>query len=715
MLSSAATVGCAVLVASCGGGDDQPVSSVSVRSSASSIDDTVFPSNLFSVADAGQTTRMRVALPTPNCAVQISDCEDIQLINLLDGFSTQPRITIPFTGDIDPATVSSDSIFLHSLGDARTGAGRGERAGINQIVWDPASKSLFVESDQLLAEHTRYLVVVTDRVRDSQGRQIGKGGWLEPSTNLPVGTSGDTAYRNSVRDALASLTGSFNPVALSVFTTRSASSELVKIRQAVQAAPAPAPIDFMIAERAGAQVRAVFERSAVTAMRGLRQTATAPAFATSSLSLALLDARGPVVGQIAYGRYNSPNYLSTSYHIPATPTADGTPLQRGTHAVVVQAFLPAGVKPAGGWPVMVFGHGWGNSMLGSSWNMASSMAAKGIATVAINVVGHGGGPLSNVEADLTGLATTVVPSGGRNIDVNGNGQFETTEGAGALPPFEAMVGNRDAQRQTVIDLMQLVRQIQTGVDVDGDGAADLDSARIYYSGQSFGGMYGTVLTAVEPAIKASVLNVAGGSIQETTRLGSFRANPAGLFAARKPSIINLPAASDGSLQFDENIPLRNLPVRVNTVVGATTLARVIDRAEWMQQSVNPVSYAPLLRKKPLDGTPVRPVLFQNAKGDKAAPNPTSTSIIRAGDLADRAMFYRHDLVYAADPTVPKDPHGFLMSITTPNMMNYARAAQDQIATFFESNGATVIDPDGAGRIFEMPITQPLPETLNYID
>ena len=38
----------------------------------------------------------------------------------------------------------------------------------------------------------------------------------------------------------------------------------------------------------------------------------------------------------------------------------------------------------------------------------------------------------------------------------------------------------------------------------------------------------------------------------------------------------------------------------------------------------------------------------------------------------------------------------------------AVAAQNQIALFFASDGATTIDPDGAGPLFETPIGIPLP-------
>src|SRR6185295_13706815 len=79
-----------------------------------------FPSNRYTVFDGSQNTLRRVQLPKPDCAVRVSDCQDIDVINTLDGFSTQPRITVPFTGDIDVSTVSSDTIYLVNLGDTFT-------------------------------------------------------------------------------------------------------------------------------------------------------------------------------------------------------------------------------------------------------------------------------------------------------------------------------------------------------------------------------------------------------------------------------------------------------------------------------------------------------------------------------------------------------------------------------------------------------------------
>jgi hypothetical protein len=58
--------------------------------------------------------------------------------------------------------------------------------------------------------------------------------------------------------------------------------------------------------------------------------------------------------------------------------------------------------------------------------------------------------------------------------------------------------------------MQLARVIRLGLDLDGDGPMvtaqpHLDTARIYYGGQSLGSIYGTIMMAVEPSLRAAAL------------------------------------------------------------------------------------------------------------------------------------------------------------------------------------------------------------------
>ena len=86
-----------------------------------------------------------------------------------------------------------------------------------------------------------------------------------------------------------------------------------------------------------------------------------------------------------------------------------------------------------------------------------------------------------------------------------------------------------------------MRQIQLGIDFDGDGVPDLDASKIHVLGQSMGSAVAPIVLALEPAVRTGVLNV-GYPGPEGARLGSVRQVFA-LFelAVRKPSLINVSA------------------------------------------------------------------------------------------------------------------------------------------------------------------------------
>ena len=89
---------------------DSPSSGVRVKFDTTDIAGSTFPSDRYTQRDWSNRSFRRVNLPTPDCAVRVSDCQDIAVINGLDGFSTQPRITVPFTGAIDVSSVTSDTV-----------------------------------------------------------------------------------------------------------------------------------------------------------------------------------------------------------------------------------------------------------------------------------------------------------------------------------------------------------------------------------------------------------------------------------------------------------------------------------------------------------------------------------------------------------------------------------------------------------------------------
>jgi hypothetical protein len=666
---------------------------------------SIFPSDRFTVFDSSQNTFRRVNLPVPaDCAAPTSSaralqCQDITVLNTLDGFNVQPRISIAFDGPIDVSTVNSDSVFLVNLGPRSFG----DKVGINQVVWDTATNTLHVESDELLEQHTTYAVVVTNRVLDAEGKRLKKA--------HPRLVDDDERLENATRRHGGWVVGA------TIFTTQSVTSTLEKVHAQIDAA-APAPATFALGTLGE---RTVFPLSSLGPVVFTRDRPTPPTPLTATVPVAALGAIPGAVSAVAFGRYQSPNYhVSPGEFIPPVGTRTGAPAVQGTNTVYFNLILPAGTAPAAGWPVAIFGHGFGDNKNNSPFVVAASMAARGIATIAINVVGHGFGPLGTLTVNRNGgLPPVVLAAGGRGIDQNGNGTIDSTEGSSAGVP-RILIGSSDALRQTTIDLMQLVRQIQAGMDVDGDGAADLDPGRVYYFGQSFGGIYGTIFLGVERDVRVGVPNVPGGAIIEIVRLSPvFRglyiqaAVARGLSNAPPPAFVN------------ENFPLRDLPPVTNTVAGAVALQDFTDQSEWASQPGNPVAYAPYLRKSPLRGNEPKSVIYQVAKGDQTVPNPTSTAIIRAGELQDRVTYFRNDTAFAANPAMAKNPHTFLTNIAgNPGGLiasGIAFKAQNQIATFFASDGSLTIDPDeappalpGFPHVFETPIVPPLPEGLNFI-
>ncbi len=713
-----------------------------------------FPSDWFTVPDFTNRTHRRVSLPLPDCQVQVSDCEDLAVLNELDGFSVLPRLSVPFSGPIDLSTVTSEAVFLVSLGSTWSpqddnpqaimiGRGSGEYrllssedvnympwgtvVGINQVVWDPSTNTLHVESNELLAQHTRFALIVTRGVRDVDGTAVeASEAFRQFRANV------QTEYKQELLDAIQAARRLGIPeddiAVASVFTTQSATAILEKIRDQIHAAT-PSPADFLLGTNGE---RTVFSLDQVISIIWNQQTqVTPPSFTSAPIDLSPVRNIFPdAVGSIAYGKYQSPDYeVHPLQYIPAVSTRTGTPVVQGTNELYFTLFLPSGPTPANGWPVAIFAHGINGSKDVNPFSVASSMAKYGIATVTINNVGHGYGPLSTLTVSRTEGAPITFVAGGRGIDQDGNNKITSMEGLAAARP-RAAVFFSDGYRQTAADLMQLAREIEVGMDVDGDGQRDLDPSRMYFFSQSLGGGIGTLFVAVEPDVQAGVLTVPFDPIPGGV-LSCANRNGAGAFlATRQPSLLNSPGIKvlDGCTvsapRFNENFPLKGqVPLTVqltdgtinviqspvnNTVAGAMAIQQGVENAKWIGQAGSPLAYAPHLRKAPLAGVPAKSVLFLTAKGDQTSPNPSTTAIVRAGELADRTLFYRHDLYRALHGSLPANPHGFATNLQFGEI---SLTVQDMVGKFFSSDGTTL--PEGS-QFLEFPIALPLPESLNYL-
>lgn len=475
--------------------------------------------------------------------------------------------------------------------------------------------------------------------------------------------------------------GATGTIASTTFTTLSVSTWLERARADLPQTPS------------SLSIAATYKFSDLLNFTLHQQTHVNPTqFSDTSLPINLIGG----VGSITFGTFRSPAYLNAQQMIDNIPTAQDPGPGLAANQIYFHALLPVTPKPAAGYPVVIFGHGLGDTQYGGSSAMALTLAPAGFAIVAINAVGHGYGPLSTVMLRLKNGQQVELPSGGRSI----------ADADGTIQPYGGCIltnggfGIRDCLRQTSIDLMQLVRTIKSGVDLDGDGSVDLDPNRIYYLGQSLGAMYGTLLTAVEPDLPVVTLNAGGGSAIDIARLS--------------PSFLPLLEKGLGlGSNFSDQYVLRDQPVQILDVPGAVALDDALEQLDWANMPGDPLAFAPLLRASQLQGVPGKRVLFQFATGDETVPNPTESALVRAAGMRQSTWIFRNDRARAAFPSLPANPHSYLTNLFSgAPALSIALSTQTQIAGFFTSNGTTIPDPNAGGlNFFEMPAV--LPETLGF--
>jgi hypothetical protein len=610
----------------------------------------VVPDDRFTVADNRQVTGRLVQMPLPrHCTdANSSICDSTRLLNSLDGFDLQPRVYIPFSGPIDVTTVKPKTVYVD---------GPDGRAGIYQLVYNPGRHILEGTVDRQLAEDTRYSLVITRGVHDATGQPIAK----------------------SVRVH---------------FTTMTATLQLDRIRRALDSGAAYKQAGISASRRGlkftQGDLTTVFAGATVAQEGGIyrnEQTSADPkAPLSSSLVPNLVDAG--TVGWYAFGSYLSPQFVTMQAFIPPVPTKR-TPKARRAARLGVAMLLPQGTPPAGGWPVAIYGPGFTRSYF-DLYVTADHNAGLGIATIALDPLGHGYGPKSTITVNNS----TTFKSYGRGRDLDGDGKITDDEGVQPTGLKHALVGLRDGLIQTTTDVMALVRVVERGVKVPtATGKVALSPKNVEYYGLSFGGIYGTMLMGTDPHVKVGFLNSGGGPIIDIARESGFRALLADSFKASHPNLLN---GGPGLNGFTESLPDPTDKPITAPYKGSFRIRQSLAAANWLERSGSPEAFAPLIRLHPRYKP--KTVQYLNAYGDNTVPNTTIGNIMRAGMLFDRLTFYRNDMT----PTSDTDPHGFMADPTL-----FGRTgAEEELAIFLQSHGQTVRDPDGPGGVFENPIYDP---------
>ena len=412
----------------------------------------------------------------------------------------------------------------------------------------------------------------------------------------------------------------------------------------------------------------------------------------------------PGVGSISFGLFTSPNFISAEApvpgSIPQTPT--GSPVKPWPAAnfmvpVSFHVFLPASPKPGKGFPVAIYAHGLTDNQFGAATTIASTLAQAGIATLAVEILGHGFGPGGKVELGgrRASSNTIAVLPAGRSV------RRELSSGGASFPDRSARGIVPGRQRSTCSPWC--AQSIRIGY------FKNLDPSRIFLIGQSFGSIVGSLVSSTEPRIRASVLNVPAGSAVDTVRLARDRGLAVLYLAIQAPPLLNLPTGD-----FNDNYVYRGKPPLVNDVPGAPQIQASFEVADWLNMSAGPLAFAAGLKRAP--------VLFQFAKGDEEVANPTNSAIILAASGQATSRFLRFDKAKEiACSQLPTQPHRFLANpeiFSTPAQQSIAMAAQRQVAGFFASNGGVIPDanpfldgPFTGIKLFETPSN--LPEDLNF--
>ncbi|MFN7937323.1 MAG: Ig-like domain-containing protein [Bryobacteraceae bacterium] len=647
-----------------------------------------FPTDYLTAPSTTAKTGRKVRMPAPpDCAATPNACQEAWLLEQFDGFNVQARVRVKFSGAVNAQTLK-DGIYLvtrENLTDEERGArATGAVVRLNQVVYDAKNFTAYGKPDQAMDQHRRYLLVVTDAVKDEAGDAV-------EADDAYRGCAGDGAaddYCKALNGAVKTVEGA-RIVGASVFTTMSATAWLETARNALEnTSPTVSRPPGKNYFRVNSVVRATWQM----------QTRTSGALEPVDIPVPVLQ--NTVLG-IGVGTYSSPNYLRPD----RTASAVGEPVS--VEQVPFIAYLPFVQKPEKGYPVVIYGHGLGDDLFGGPAVINFGMVSQGMAVVAIPVVGHGYGANGRVEVREVDGTVTDVAFPGRGMDQDGNGRIGNSEGCQAAD--STPIGLRDCLRQTTVDLLQLVRVLKAGLDVDGDGVADFDPDQIYYAGQSLGAIYGPMFLALDPTVKRAVFNSGGGSVIEAARWSVTQ---------RGPTIQNLalrkPALNNRGSDFDESYVLRNQPVKVVNDDTAIAIQNVLETLEWLQCEGDPLAYAVHLKTSPLKGVPEKQVLWQYAWGDMSVPNPAQSALVRHAGMIDSTWIFRNDLAKARSPALDRNPHTYLTNVSGVAFPITA-AVQGQMASFLAGRA---FDPNAPvqffyGDIFEQPTE--LPEGLNFLE
>ncbi len=466
-------------------------------------------------------------------------------LSALDGFSTTEKWVTTFSSEpyaLDPATIiPGQTVRMFEVSTvfgtivAVSGVVRELTPGRDFIALASGSTVAIIPTSPL-QEMTTYMAVMTNGIKDDHGNDatpdttyfLSKrtGPWVDAQGHStdPLVDDASAASLEGLRQMTlgqeAAAAGMGIDPADIILSWTAQTESITPVLKNLRSIARPAPT---VLGPTGATTAAVGGAGIADVYAG---TITLPYY------LGVPSAENPTAPltgfwQAAPGAYVAPfdslGLDPTSTHVTvANPFPVVTSMQTVPLLMTVPNAYSGHAKPASGWPVVIFGHGITRNRT-DALAIADTLASIGYAMVAMDFPLHGISP--DAQPELAGFYVENTPfapiANERTFDVD---YIDNATGApgpdGLIDPSGAhavsaglasMLTGRDTIRQGVADLSVLAVSIPT-MDLDGDKLPDLDGGNIAYTGQSWGAMHGTLLSAIEPLVTRSFLSVPGGGI-----------------------------------------------------------------------------------------------------------------------------------------------------------------------------------------------------------
>jgi len=500
-----------------------------------------FPNNLLRSGSTDLTLNIPVPDPEDFGNPQVA-------LNALDGFSTIAPWSFSFDRPINPDTVIPGStvrlfevqFVFGTIAVEQVNRELTPGAEFVALVNPGNPNGVVILPLQPLAENTGYMAVVTNAITDTDGN--------------PASPS-QTYFLGKRTEPLVTSTG----ISTEPLLDNASAQALEPLRQLISAQETAATavginrddivLSFTATTQAITPVLGVIRSTLSPTSTQLAQACPAPSVCLTTADV-LPPGASPGIADIYLGVVELPYFLPVpSADNPTAPltgfwqaepgayvppfdglgldptstnvtVANPIPVERARQVAPLLVTVPNAnsgqVRPAAGWPVVIFQHGiTGNrsQMLA----LADTMASIGFAVVAIDK------PLHGITDVTNPLYVGNTPFGAvasertfdldlQNNDTGAPGPDGNIDGSGAwFINLQSLLTSRDNLRQAQVDLSSLALNIPF-MDLNGDGLGDFDGSNINFVGLSLGAMAGTAFLAVEPTVSNGVLSAPGGGI-----------------------------------------------------------------------------------------------------------------------------------------------------------------------------------------------------------